>query len=480
MTSELGEEIKRLRQAKGIGLKRLAQAAKINPSYLSRVESGKVPPSEQLLHSISRYLKVDYEELALLTGRLPADIMAIMCKNPKKAIQTLRSLKHTASMVRETGSSYGPNGLRKYRVVDLFAGAGGFTKGLVKTGRFEPVFANDFNEWAKETYNYNFGDHCVSGDINEFLSSKGSKLPPADLVIGGPPCQGFSLLNRDRADDPRKELWRAYMEVVKRLEPMAFVMENVPELLASLEFVEIKKMAVSMGYSLVHSILNAADFGVPQRRRRAIIIGCRGIEPWLPQPTHFDPLKGSELFLKGLLPWESVRRAIGDLPPPEGTEVRVGEVNPPMDLHFGRTPIPSSVERYRCVPEGGNRFDLLKKRPDITPGCWKRKKSGGTDLFGRLWWDRPAFTIRTEFFKPEKGRYLHPSQHRPITHREAARLQSFPDDFIFQGTKVEIAKQIGNAVPPLFAQRIGETAASILDTAVSSSPARALATAAVG
>ena len=103
-----------------------------------------------------------------------------------------------------------------------------------------------------------------------------------------------------------------------------------------------------------------------------------------------------------------------------------------------------------------NRFDLQERAPELVPDCWIRKTSGGTDLFGRLWWDRPAFTIRTEFFKPEKGRYLHPGQHRPITHREAARLQSFPDNFIFCGSKIEIAKQIGNAVPPLLAGRVAD------------------------
>ena len=103
-----------------------------------------------------------------------------------------------------------------------------------------------------------------------------------------------------------------------------------------------------------------------------------------------------------------------------------------------------------------NRVDLLKNAPKLTPACWVKKKSGGTDLFGRLWWGRPAFTIRTEFYKPEKGRYLHPVQHRPITHREAARLQSFPDDIVFLGSKIEIAKQIGNAVPPLLAARVAD------------------------
>jgi DNA (cytosine-5)-methyltransferase 1 len=103
-----------------------------------------------------------------------------------------------------------------------------------------------------------------------------------------------------------------------------------------------------------------------------------------------------------------------------------------------------------------NRFDLQKRALELTPACWIRKKTGGTDLFGRLWWDRPAFTIRTEFFKPEKGRYLHPEQHRPITHREAARFQSFPDEFVFTGSKIEIARQIGNAVPPVLAGAVAD------------------------
>ncbi len=111
-----------------------------------------------------------------------------------------------------------------------------------------------------------------------------------------------------------------------------------------------------------------------------------------------------------------------------------------------------------------NRFDLQKRAPHLTPQCWIRKTSGGTDLFGRLWWNRPAVTMRTEFYKPEKGRYLHPEQHRPITHREAARFQSFPDSFIFKGTKNEIAKQIGNAVPPLLAARIADLVHVLLST----------------
>lgn len=386
----------------------------------------------------------------------PPDINRILNRYREQAHALLRYSFPTElqeGLAAESPSVYRK---RKLRLIDLFAGAGGFTLGFCKTGRFEPVFANDFNAYAAKTYNANFGDHCQHGDINDLLASGSFQLPQAEVVIGGPPCQGFSLLNKQREGDSRKQLWRAFIEVVRRVRPIAFVMENVPELLASGEFVDIKNHAESMGYLVTAGILNAADYGVPQRRKRAIVLASRIGRVPLPTPTHCDPQKTPTLFEKGLLPWETVARAIGDLIEPIGIEIRVGQVVPPLDLHFGRTPTKESLARYRCVPEGGNRFDLQKKRPDLTPKCWVRKKSGGTDLFGRLWQDRPAFTIRTEFFKPEKGRYLHPKQHRPITHREASRLQSFPDSFIFSGTKIEVAKQIGNAVPPMLAKRVAE------------------------
>jgi DNA (cytosine-5)-methyltransferase 1 len=172
-------------------------------------------------------------------------------------------------------------------------------------------------------------------------------------------------------------------------------------------------------------------------------------------PTHAAPGEQSNLPK-----WRTVRDAIEDLPGPIGTEIR--KARPPLDLHFGRKPTEISLRRYKLVPPGGNRFDLQKAAPELTPQCWIKKTSGGTDLFGRLWWDRPSVTIRTEFFKPEKGRYLHPEQHRPITHREAARLMGFPDDFKFVGSKVEIARQIGNAVPPGLAASIAEMVREVL------------------
>jgi len=360
------------------------------------------------------------------------------------------------------------------RVIDLFCGAGGLTLGFTQLcgHSFEPVWANDFNDYACRTYTKNFNTHCFPGDIVNLLSDHSVSIPPAEVVIGGPPCQGFSLLNKNRDEDPRKQLWRPYMEVVERSNASIFIMENVPQLLDSAEYYDIKELAEKQGFIIRSARLCSADYGAPQIRWRAFIIGCKFTDPSIsfpPKKTHFNPIRGyrkafSEEFDAYIVdprPWRTVRDTISDLSEPIGTDIRA--IQPPYDLHFGRTPTDKSLERYRAIPEEGmNRFDLYKRAPHLTPDCWIRKISGGTDLFGRLWWDRPSVTIRTEFFKPEKGRYLHPEQHRPITHREAARLQSFPDDFIFVGSKIEIAKQIGNAVPPMLAARIADSVYSLL------------------
>lgn len=360
------------------------------------------------------------------------------------------------------------------RLIDLFSGAGGMTLGFTRLlGHFfEPVWANDFNKYAAETYNLNFGPHCLHGDIVDLLSDPAIIIPKADVVIGGPPCQGFSLLNKFRDDDHRRQLWRPFMEIVERSGASIFVMENVPQLIGSGEHQEILSLAGQMGFKTASARLCSADYGVPQIRWRAFILGCKFADPktvFPPKRTNYPADQNHRrIFAEKEVPYichpgpyKTVREAIGDLAPPQGTEIRA--VAPPYDLHFGRNPSPKSVERYMTIPEQGmNRFDLQARAPHLTPECWIKKTSGGTDLFGRLWWDKPGVTIRTEFFKPEKGRYLHPSQHRPITHREAARIQSFPDEFRFIGSKTEVAKQIGNAVPPVLAARVADCVYALL------------------
>lgn len=354
-------------------------------------------------------------------------------------------------------------GVESFTLIDLFAGIGGLTCGFVQAGRndarFEPIFAVELEEPLGEIYRQNFGDHIHIGDIADVES-----FPRADVVVGGPPCQGFSPLGRDRDSISRTALnglWRHFVRALDEARPSIFVMENVPELFRSAEFAAFQDEVgeQGLGYVFHHEVLNAADFGVPQLRRRAIVIGALGDAPPWPVATHAPDNH------------VTVREAFKGLPlDPDGRA-----------WHRKRPNIrPSSYERYRAVPEGGNRFDLARNRPDLLPACWERKKTGTTDVFGRLWWDRPSFTIRTEFYKPEKGRYLHPEADRPITVREAAQLQGFPKrdtrppkGFVFPEDlpMVTVAKGIGNAVPPPLARAIGS---AVLDrlTAVESAPQR--------
>lgn len=328
------------------------------------------------------------------------------------------------------------------KFIDLFAGCGGLSEGFSQAG-WEPIFAVEKLRAPCRSYEANFGCRVWCGEIEEFtkaLSAGKIMLPKIDGLIGGPPCQGFSPLGKMSAKAKThdyhnniNELWRYFLDIVEILHPDIILTENVPEFIKTEQFENYKARAGDLGYQLDCDILQADKFGVPQKRRRAFCLGSRLGPIKLPVP-------GDERM--------TVRNAIGHLLlEPDGA-----------NWHIGRNPTPTSLERYKVIPPGGNRFDLMRARPDITPKCWLRKKSGTTDVFGRLEWDGVALTIRTEFFKPEKGRYLHPEAHRPITHREAASLQTFPETFVFRGTKLEVARQIGEAVPPVLARAVGLSA----------------------
>ena len=329
---------------------------------------------------------------------------------------------------------------KPYKMIDLFAGAGGMSHGFQQAG-FVPILAVEREKDFADTYAANFGQHVIADDIATIIDNGGINCQ-SDIVIGGPPCQGFSNLTGNRANDPRRAMWRFFMDVVESTDAKVFVVENVQNLLKSDEGEAIIRRARELGFHVASGILMASDFGVPQNRRRAIIVGSRLSEVSLPVAN------GQRM---------TVREAFKGVPlkPTHGTLLEQPANGP--DLHIRRNPTAVSLQRYKLIPPGGNRFDLQRLAPHLTPDCWIRKTQGGTDLFGRLDWDMPArCTIRCEFYKPEKGRFLHPSEHRPITHWEAARLQTFPDDFLWCGTKIRIAIQIGNAVPPMFAKAIAD------------------------
>lgn len=334
---------------------------------------------------------------------------------------------------------------KRYKVVDLFAGAGGLSCGFHAAG-FETAVAVEIEKSFAETFKTNFPKaKVIDKPLEDVIDSTNWR---ADVVVGGPPCQGFSNLTGNRANDPRRLLWQYFIDVVERSGCSVFVMENVPNLITSPEGLAAMRAAEELGFHITAKKLHAANFGVPQNRQRAFIIGSR-FEPLVLKDSNGERT--------------TVREAFKGIPAKPHYVMPNGHPVGGRGLHFGRNPTPMSVQRYKLIPPGGNRFDLQRAAPDLTPGCWKRKTKGGTDLFGRLEWDKPArCTVRCEFYKPEKGRYLHPSEHRPITHWEAARLQTFPDDFKFCGTKIKIAIQIGNAVPPLLAQAVAEQIADHL------------------
>jgi len=340
--------------------------------------------------------------------------------------------------------------MASHRIIDLFAGCGGLTQGFVDNGQFATVAAVEIDLQASATYAQNFGDHIHVGDVADWVSGP---IPHAEIVVGGPPCQGFSALGKQDPKDPRNAMWRHYVETLRRIRPAFFVLENVPRFLKSAEFnalaAQTRRGGLLDKYELEPFMLNAANYGVPQNRRRAIIIGRRRELASVGPPPETTPLVLGDAFPAWL------NSHVTDTELPDGTvEFRGRNVPGPYklrELHITRRPSDVSVERFQAIPPGGNRHDL----PDrlLTP-CWRTHRSGSSDVMGRLLWEKPSVTIRTEFFKPEKGRYLHPDEHRPITHAEAAIIQGFPEHFVWCGNKSSIGRQIGNAVPPPLAKAI--------------------------
>lgn len=352
-------------------------------------------------------------------------------------------------------------------VLDLFAGTGGLTAGLHEASdRFRTVGAVEWDAAAAASYEATYGSGIVyAGDIKTWLDDE--RVPRADIIIGGPPCQGFSSLGKRDVEDKRNFLWMEYARTIRKAKPKYFVVENVAEFKKSPQYALFKE-ATAKGnmleeYGFEATILNAADFGAPQLRRRTVVIGYRrdlGF-PGLPAPTHSAAPEHS-----GLKPHVTVAEALHGVPrTPDRDHVfdtkrtsfrgkAYAGVFGTRDLHWSRDYRDLSLKRFAVIPLGGNRRNL-ESYPDLMTPCWTKHKTGSGDVMGRLHWDRPSVTIRTEFFKPEKGRYLHPEEDRAITHYEAALLQGFSLDHRFVGSRTAIARQIGNAVPIPLGAAIG-------------------------
>ncbi|UFS57591.1 DNA cytosine methyltransferase [Subtercola endophyticus] len=352
-------------------------------------------------------------------------------------------------------------------VLDLFAGAGGLTAGLhSSSSRFRIVGAVEWDQTAAASYEATYGEGLVyAGDIKRWLDQE--KVPSTDVIIGGPPCQGFSSLGKQNVEDERNSLWKEYARTIRRATPKYFVVENVAEFTKSPQYRQFKMEASKGGllydYDFESAVLNAADYGAPQARRRTVVIGFRRDlgSPGLPTSTHSSDPDGT-----GLLPYVTVKDVLGSVPRSPDRDRVFGDRRTAFngkdyagafsirDLHWSRKYTDLSLNRFSVIPAGGNRRHL-EPYPELMAPCWVKHKTGSGDVMGRMHWDRPSVTIRTEFFKPEKGRYIHPEEDRAITHYEAALLQGFGENHRFVGSRTDIAKQIGNAVPIPLGAAIG-------------------------
>ena len=332
-------------------------------------------------------------------------------------------------------------------VIDLFSGCGGLSLGFIKAG-YTITKAVEFDPMIANTYIMNHPKiEMIVDDIKNIDKSGIFKKGDADIIIGGPPCQGFSMagsrIREDFIDDPRNYLFKHYFNVVKNVKPKVFVMENVKGIMTMQNgkiFNEIlgifsdKKLLDGDSYSIHYTIAKAVDFGIPQKRERIIIVGILNNDvnfKLLWNQAKDDITSRYPQYFNQV----TVKDAIGNL----SKTTDNGEVDNSNKLcnHTKTKHSKVAVDRMKKIKNGQNFTVLNEKINSVHSGS-----------YGRLCWDEQAPTITTRFDTPAGGRFIHPDEDRTLSPREAARIQSFPDDFIFYGTKTSICKQIGNAVPP--------------------------------
>ena len=365
----------------------------------------------------------------------------------------------------------------KLKVIDLFAGCGGFSVGFEKAG-YDIVKAVEFDKEIASSYSHNHPNTLMyAEDIGKIVDEEHFNKGEAEVIIGGPPCQGFSMAGariREKnafMNDPRNYLFRHYVNVVKIVRPKVFVFENVKGILSKDKGEIFNEIVRAFGnaenfdgdkYYVHHKVCKAVDFGIPQRRERVILIGM------LNQDLDIDKVfennkENIELSYPDFFKPVSLYDAISDIPAPSET----GKVL--------LSPANSSYQRMLRNKDGVIANHVATKHNNMAVGRMRRVSTGQnwtaldeeihsvhSGAYGRLDWNLPTMTITTRFDTPAGGRFIHPEQDRTLTPREAARVQSFPDSFEFMGSKTSICKQIGNAVPPKLAFFLANVVSDIL------------------
>lgn len=336
----------------------------------------------------------------------------------------------------------------RIRVADFFSGCGGTSTGLRDAG-MEIVLGLDVEPEASKTYRRNFPEAAfIERDIvdvspEEVAALVGDGEGPL-LVSACAPCQPYSSFVERSARDGRKTLLLRLLPIIERLDPEFVFIENVPGLKAGRApagtFARFCKALRMAGYHVDHAVVDCQVYGIPQRRRRLVVLASRLGVIGVPKPTH-----GRE---PGLLPLSTVWEWIGDLPP-----VGPGEEHPDVPNHLASAITDINLRRLRATPPGGGRADWP---PNLRLACHHNDRDY-SDVYGRMHADAPAPVLTTKCTSISNGRFGHPYADRPISVREAACLQTFPRDFVFEGGIRSATRQIGNAVPVLLAQRMGET-----------------------
>lgn len=364
-----------------------------------------------------------------------------------------------------------------YKVIDLFAGVGGLSYGFAHDDEFEILAANEILEPMAKAYSSNHPTvKMYNKDIKEFslddlTKDLGVKKGDIDIVVGGPPCQAYSTVGKRLIDDPRGKLFQEYYRILKELRPKLFVFENVKGLL-SMQGGDLIKTIISLfesiGYHMQMRLLNAADYGAPQIRERVILVGTLDSKPFqYPKPTHYDPELGKPKD-SSLKPYVTLGEALGDLPSiktgesaieyacePQNEYQKLMRANAPAEIQEHEVPKNNArlVAIMEALPDGGSPKDIAEEL---------RPNSGFANCYCRLWWDKPSTTITRNLGCPSSSRCVHPRDPRPLSTREGARLQGFPDDYIFCGKRGDKHLQIGNAVPTFLSRAIKNSVKSYL------------------
>lgn len=320
--------------------------------------------------------------------------------------------------------------MRRFSHIDMFSGAGLFSAGFVERG-FDPVLAVDVSKEAVASYNRNLPPVAIAASVLDVTD-----IPAADVLIAGPPCQGFSTLGRQDPLDVRNALALQVPRWAERSGARVVVVENVPPFLASPQWRQLAVELEAQGYVIATWVLDAVDFGAPQLRRRAFTVASR-------IGAIACPVASGERRTAG----EAIHRPIADGDP----------------LHVWPMPTGIAARRIPLIPPKGDKRDVMRAAPELCPPSWERVGCQATDVWGRIDPDVPANTIRCAFQNPSKGRYLHPTEHRTLSLREGARLQGVPDEWTFVGLPYPVARQIGNGVPVPLANAVAGSVRAALD-----------------